>query len=58
VTGFDKWADLDGESPIVKAMGGQAAYNKFLAKQTPMIVRSEVQVYRFLKDQSHMPSGS
>lgn len=58
VTGFDKWADLDGEAPIVKAMGGQAAYNKFLAKQAPMIVRSEVQVYRFLKDQSHMPSGS
>jgi hypothetical protein len=58
VTGFDKWADLDGDSPIVKAVGGRAAYDKFLAKQQPMIVRSEVQVYRFLKDQSYLPPGS
>lgn len=58
VTGFDKWADLDGEAPIVKAVGGQAAYDKFLAKLNPMITRTEVQVYRFLKDQSYLPPGS
>ncbi len=58
VTGFDKWADLDGEAPIVKAMGGQAAYDKFLAKLNPMITRSETHVYRFMKDQSYLPPGS
>ena len=58
VTGFDKWAEFDGDSPIVKAMGGRAAYEKFLAKMQPMIVRNEVQIYRFLKDQSYLPPGS
>ncbi|MBM3753607.1 MAG: hypothetical protein FJW38_06465 [Acidobacteria bacterium] len=58
VTGFDKWAELDGEGPIVKAIGGQAAYEKFLAKLNPMITRTEVQVYRFMKDQSYLPPGS
>lgn len=58
VTGFDKWAEFDGDSPIVKAVGGRAAYEKFLAKMQPMIVRNEVQIYRFLKDQSYLPPGS
>jgi len=56
VTGLDKWADLDGETPLIKAMGGQAAYDKFLAKRAAMVSRSEIEMYRFLKDQSYMPA--
>lgn len=55
VTGLDKWAELDGEVPLVTAMGGQAAYDKFLAKMRPMITRSEYELYRFMKDHSYMP---
>ena len=55
VTGLDKWAELDGEAPLTAAMGGQAAYDKFLAKLRTMITRSEYEMYRFLKDQSYMP---
>ena len=54
VTGMDKWADLDGEAPLITAMGGQAAYDKFLLKLRTMVTRSEYEVYRFLKDQSYM----
>lgn len=55
VTGLDKWAELDSEVPLIKAMGGQAAYEKFLAKRATMVARTEVEMYRFLKDQSYMP---
>ena len=55
VTWLDKWAELDSEPAFIAAMGGQAAYDKFLAKLMPMISRSEVEMYRFMKDQSYMP---
>ena len=55
VTGIDKWADLDSEAPLIKGLGGQAAYEKFMAKRATMVTRTEVEMYRFLKDQSYMP---
>lgn len=55
VSGVDNYAQLDGESPIIKAMGGRAAYDAFLAKIRPMTVSSEYQLYRFMKDQSYLP---
>lgn len=54
VLGLEKWADMDGEGPIVAGMGGREGYNKFLAKLRPLITRSEYQVYRLLKDQSYL----
>ena len=50
------WAEMDGLSPIVTAMGGEAAYQKFLAKQRPMTARTEYEMYRLMKDQSYMPA--
>lgn len=50
------WAEMDGLSPIVTAMGGEAAYQKFLAKQRPMIARTEYEMYRLMKDQSYTPA--
>ena len=55
VTGLDKWADLDGETPFIKALGGQAAFDKFQAKRAAMVTRTEFEMYRFMKDQSYMP---
>jgi hypothetical protein len=55
VAAVANWAEMDGESPIIKAMGGQAVYQKFLAKQRPLVARSEYEMYRLLKDQSHLP---
>ncbi|MBI2685765.1 MAG: hypothetical protein HYX27_05580 [Acidobacteria bacterium] len=54
VTGLDKWGDLDGEAPMVRAMGGRATYDKFVARLRPMITRSEYEMYRYLKDQSYI----
>jgi hypothetical protein len=56
VIGLDKWAQLDGEAPMVTAMGGQAAYDKFLAKLRPLITRSEYVMYRYVKDSSYTPA--
>jgi len=57
VSSVANWAELDGDSPIVAAMGGQAAYSKFLARQRPMVSRSEYQMYRWMKDQSYLPEA-
>ena len=46
---------MDAEAPLIKALGGQAAYDKFLAKRATMVSRTEVEMYRFLKDQSYLP---
>lgn len=54
VTAMDGWANLDGEPPIVKAMGGRANYDKFLGRMRPLIVRSEYQMYRHLPDLSYV----
>jgi len=54
VAGFSNWAALDGDPPIVTAMGGPAAYEKFLAKLRPLIERSEYEMYRLMKDQSNI----
>lgn len=56
VSGVANWAEIDGDSPIITALGGQPAYAKFLAKQRPMVSRSEYEMYRLLKDQSYLPA--
>lgn len=48
------WADLDGTSPIVKAMG-EDAYRKYLAKTNPMITLVEYNIYRFAAELSYIP---
>lgn len=53
ITALDKWADLDGDGPIVTAMGGREAYTRFLAKLRPLVTRSEYEIYRYMKDQSY-----
>ncbi len=53
VSGLDNWAALDSVSPIVTGLGGQAAYDKFLAKLRPLVTRSEYEIYRFLPNQSY-----
>ena len=55
VTELANWAALDGVNPIVTGMGGQAAYDKFLAKLRPLVSRSEYEIYRYLPDQSYLP---
>jgi hypothetical protein len=50
------WSDLDGASPIVTAMGGDAAYQKFLAKVRPLLVESEYTIYRHRADLDFVPA--
>ena len=50
------WADLDGPSPIVTALGGDAGYQKFLAKIRPLLVESEYTIYRHRADLDFVPS--
>ncbi len=53
VSGLDNWAALDGESPIVAGLGGQAAYDKFLAKLRPLVTRTEYEMYRYMPERSY-----
>jgi len=55
VVGAQSWAEQDKESPIVAAMGGQQAYAKFLAKITPLMIRSQWDVYSYEADLSYTP---
>ena len=54
VSFLDNWAALDGVSPIVTGLGGQAAYDKFLAKLRPLVTRTEYEIYRYLPNQSYL----
>lgn len=53
VTGLEKWADLDGQSPVVKAAGDEA-YQRYLAKVRPLTDQTEVNLYRHLPDLSYV----
>jgi hypothetical protein len=53
VKGF---AALDGEAPLVTAMGGQEAYQKYLAKVSPMLVQSELNLYRRAPELDYTPA--
>ena len=55
VSAVANWAEMDGPAAIVTAMGGEAAYQKFLIKQRPMVTRTEYEMYRLMKDQSYLP---
>ena len=57
VIGIDSWADLDGTSPIAKAMGADA-YQKYLNKVRPLMRDAEYNVYRFQPDLSFLPDGA
>jgi len=54
--GLNGWGDLDGPSPIVTALGGEAAYQKFLTKLRPLLVESEYTMYRHRADLDFVPS--
>ncbi len=55
VSAVANWAEMDGPAPLVAAMG-EASYQKFLAKQRPMVSRQEYEMYRLMKDHSHIPA--
>jgi hypothetical protein len=55
VAGIAKYEDLDGQSPVVNAMG-DTAYQAFLAKLRPLIYETRIDLYRFLPELSYMPS--
>ena len=55
VMGMDSWADLDGESPVVKGMGGREAYVRFVARITPLTEHSQYDIYRFQPELSYLP---
>ena len=57
VTAFANWAEMDSPPALTAAMGGEAAYQKFLAKLRPLVTRNEYEMYRFMKDQSVMPAA-
>lgn len=46
------WAELDAPAAIIRGMG-DAAYQKYLAKVTPLIIESEVNLYRHMPDLSY-----
>ena len=52
--GVDSWADLDGTSPIAKAMGADA-YEKYLNKIRPLMTAVEYNVYRYQPELSYRP---
>jgi len=57
-TGLEKWADLDGPNPFQKA-SGEKGYQDYLSKLTPLIYRSQFDLYGYLPDASYVPaSGS
>ena len=51
--GMESWADMDGSSPVIAGMGGMDAYNKFLAKVTPLLIRAQYDVYRLQPELSY-----
>jgi hypothetical protein len=54
VAGIGEYATLDAGDPVAKAMG-EAGYKAFLAKVRPMVTHYETDLYRYLKDISHLP---
>jgi len=50
------WGDLDQPSPIINGMGGQANYDKFLAKIRPMLVEAEYNIYSHQAELAYRPS--
>jgi hypothetical protein len=58
VIALNSWADLDGESPIIRGMGGQEAYERFLTKIRPLLESSEYNIYRFEPELSYIPAKS
>ena len=54
--GMDSWADLDGMSPIVKAMGADA-YQTYLKKIRPLMQDAEYNVYRYQPELSYRPDA-
>lgn len=57
VTGLQSWADLDGTPPMVEGMGGREKYEAFLAKVTPILLRTQVDLYRYQPELSYIPSN-
>ena len=55
--GVDSWADLDGPSPIVKAMGADAC-QKYLHKVRLLMQHVEYNVFRYQPELSYQPGAS
>ena len=56
-TPINSRADLDEHSVIVKAMGGEEGYRRYLAKITLLILESEYNVCRLIPALSYIPGG-
>jgi len=55
--GLEKWADLDGPNPLQKALGEQG-YQDYLTKLSPLIYRSQFDIFRYLPDASYVPASA
>ncbi|MBI4891594.1 MAG: hypothetical protein HY821_13295 [Acidobacteria bacterium] len=55
IIGLDSWSNLDEQSPVIKALGVDG-YRQFVAKVTPLVERTEYNVYRFLPELSYIPA--
>ena len=55
-TGFDSYAELDGLSPVAKAMG-EEGYRKFNEKLRTVTLSNVQNIYRYLPDFSYVPAS-
>jgi hypothetical protein len=55
VLGLNNWADFDGSVGLEKALGKEG-YQKFLTKLMPLIVSTQIDVYRYQPDISYLPA--
>jgi hypothetical protein len=56
VIAMDKWAELDEPFGIEKALG-KDDYKALLGKVRPLIIKSEVNEYRFQPELSYLPAA-
>jgi hypothetical protein len=54
-TGLASLGDLDAPSRLEAAMGGPAAFEKYLAKARALIISPEANLYRHAADLTYMP---
>jgi hypothetical protein len=53
--GLKGWSDLDAPSVLTAGMGGEAAYEKYLAKIRPLVLETELTIYRHVAELDYLP---
>jgi len=54
--GFEKWAELDDPSAFLKAVGGEQAAQKLIAKLNALTAGGDSRILRFEPDLSYVPA--